>query len=250
MSFTNKVVLVTGASSGIGAATAKSFSKEGADVAMVGRNEAKLKKVAQECANIGKSPLVIIADLAKDEDADRVIKETVEKYGKLDVLVNNAGLAIFGCLSDGKAVSAYDEIMRVNVRAVIQLTTLATPHLIKTKGNVVNISSVVGKMVLKVPQYLSYAISKAAIDHFTRYAAVELASSGVRVNAVSPGPVRTDFLDNCGASMTWDELGSYQPLKRVSEPEEIADIVLFLASDKAKGVTGSDYVCDNGGSYQ
>ncbi|KAM3968831.1 LOW QUALITY PROTEIN: 3-oxoacyl-[acyl-carrier-protein] reductase FabG-like [Aphomia sociella] len=245
MSFAGKIILVTGASSGIGAATAIQFAKEGADVAIVGRNEDKLKKVVEKFKEIGKTPLVITADVSIDADARRIIKETIDKFQKLDVLVNNAGLGRYGTILDGKVLESYDAIMDTNVRAVIQLTTLSAPHLVKSKGNIVNVSSVAGVSVLNDPVLMAYCISKAAVNHFTLGAALELAPSGVRVNAVSPGPVRT-VLENSGSIFEWDYLGDLTALGRVSEPDEIANVVLFLASDKAIGVTGSNYVVDNG----
>ncbi|XP_013188336.1 glucose 1-dehydrogenase-like [Amyelois transitella] len=246
MSFANKVVLITGGSSGIGATTAIFFAKEGADVAIVGRNQTKLKRVSEECAKNGKTPLVITAEMNKDDDVKRIVKETVEKFNKIDVLVNNAGISVTGTILDGKVLAAYDAIMSVNVRSVIQLTTLVAPYLVKTKGNIVNISSIAGKKV-RSTAYMAYNVSKAALDHFTRAAALELSASGVRVNAVSPGPVKTDFFDNCAMPVTADGLGDIMALKRASDPEEIANLILYLASDKARGITGSDFVCDNGG---
>ncbi|CAH2094138.1 unnamed protein product [Euphydryas editha] len=248
MSFTNKVVIVTGASSGIGAATAISFAKEGANVVIVGRKEQKLQKVKEECAKVGKVPLVVRADVSNDEDVKRVIEETIGKYGQIDVLVNNAGIIGFdGILSDN-IMSVFDSIMNTNLRGVVYMTHLAAPHIIKTKGNIINISSVLGKMTYKQIPMVCYSASKAALDHFTRHVAVDLAQYGVRVNTISPGPVKTDLLSNA-----YNEISTPQsddedktPLGRISDSEEIADLILFVASDKAKAITGSDYVTDNG----
>ncbi|XP_059046908.1 3-oxoacyl-[acyl-carrier-protein] reductase FabG-like [Achroia grisella] len=246
MSFSNKVVIVTGSSSGIGAATAVQFAKEGANVVIVGRKEDKLKNVFEICSRSGNTPLLIKADISNDDDAKRVISETINKFGKIDVLVNNAGISDGGTILDGTILKAYDSIMAVNVRAAVHLTALAAPHLVQTKGNIVNISSVAGK-IATIAGYLAYAVSKAALDHFTRGAALELSSSGVRVNSISPGPVRTDIIENSGIlNMSWDDMGNMTPLKRCSEPDEIAEIVLYLASEKARGITGSDFVSDNG----
>ncbi|XP_026754183.2 3-oxoacyl-[acyl-carrier-protein] reductase FabG-like [Galleria mellonella] len=245
MSFSGKVVLITGASSGIGAVTAIQYAKEEADVVIVGRNEAKLNDVIEKCKHVGKAPFVIKADVSIDEDARRIINETINKFGKLDVLINNAGFTKYGSILDGTVVDAYDKIMGTNVRAVIQLTTLATPHLIKSKGNIVNVSSVAG-FAVRLVQQNAYSLSKAAVNHFTKGAALELASYGVRVNAVSPGPVRTDFLENAGIKDTWDNFRNGVALRRISEPEEIADVILYLSSDKARGITGSNFLADNG----
>ncbi|CAG9564415.1 unnamed protein product [Danaus chrysippus] len=247
MSFKDKVVIVTGASSGIGAATAVGFSSEGARVVMVGRNESKLASVAARC----NKPLVVRADVGNDEDAKRIIDQTIEHFGQIDILVNNAGIGAWGTLVSGKLVESYDTVMQVNLRAVVNLTSLASPHLIKTKGNVINISSIGGLLPASGKSGLSmYAVSKAAINHFGACAAAELAEYGVRVNTVSPGPVVTDILDNSKSSITWDDFKKMTALDRVSQPEEIADLVMFLASDKAKAITGSNYVSDNGVSVK
>ncbi|XP_063389005.1 3-oxoacyl-[acyl-carrier-protein] reductase FabG-like [Cydia fagiglandana] len=250
MSFANKVVIVTGASSGIGAATALLFAEEGADVVLVARTQAKLAAVAKNIEALAKKkPLIIQADLSKEADTATVIPKTVKHFGKLDVLVNNAGIASEGCLLDGKALQAYDDVMKTNVRAVIQLTSLAAPYLIQTKGNVVNISSVAELTPSKIPAFMFYAVSKAALGHFTRCAALELAPSGVRVNSVNPGPVENEFMTNNKLSNADDlkvTLTDYTALGYIAKNDEIGRVILFLASDKARSITGSTYVIDNG----
>ncbi|XP_050667711.1 3-oxoacyl-[acyl-carrier-protein] reductase FabG-like isoform X1 [Leptidea sinapis] len=218
MSFLNKVVLVTGASSGIGAATAQLFAKEGAKVALVGRNVKKLNKVAEKCQS--NAIHVIRADISHDDEAKTVMDTTISKFEKLDVLVNNAGISQYATIFDENLMKCYDEIMKINVRAHVYMTHLAVPHLIE---------------------------SKAGMDHFTRAAAKELAPHGVRVNSVSPGPVRTDIMENSGyIDVSWDEAKHLTMLHKISEPEEIADLITFLASEKARSITGSNYICDNG----
>nr|XP_026498320.1 uncharacterized protein LOC113402324 isoform X1 [Vanessa tameamea] len=242
MSFKNKVVIVTGASSGIGAAAAIAFSADGARVVLVGRDNTKLKAVAAKCTN----PLVILADLSKDEDVKRIVDETIKKFGQLDVLVNNAGMAVLASLLEGDMMKSYDTVMNVNVRAVVYLTNLAAPYLIKTKGNVVNISSVSGYLTPFTSSTINYNISKAALNHFTACAATELGLHGVRVNGICPGPVRTDFFSNNKYSTSWDDLSNITQLGRVSEANEIADLIMYLASDKAKSITGSNHTIDCG----
>ncbi|XP_072934705.1 L-fucose dehydrogenase-like [Epargyreus clarus] len=242
MSFKNKVVLVTGGSSGIGAAIAIAFAKEGANVAIVGRNESKLAAVAQKCGNA----LVINADVSNDDDVTRIVQTTVDTFGQIDVLVNNAGISRPGSITDGRLIQAYDEVIATNLRAPMKLTSLASPHLIKTKGNIINISAIGGQFAPSVPQLIPYCVSKAALNNFTLGSALEMSKHGVRVNAVSPGPVYTDILENSKYPNNWDVFKQHTALDRVSEPEEIADLVLFLASDKAKSITGANYVADNG----
>ncbi|XP_063368958.1 uncharacterized oxidoreductase TM_0325-like isoform X1 [Cydia amplana] len=225
------------------------FAKEGADVALVARTQAKLAAVAKNIEALGRKALVIQADLSKEADTATVVPKTVEHFGKLDVLVNNAGISPAGSLTEGTVLQAYDEVMKTNVRAVIQLTSFAAPYLAKTKGNVVNISSVVALRPCKNPELLPYFVSKAALDHFARCAAVELASSGVRVNTVKPGPVDNDFNSN-------NSLGDPKVIRQtlidatlqgfIATNEEIGGVILFLASDKARSITGCNYVMDNG----
>lgn len=245
MSFTNKVVLVTGASGGIGAATALMFAKEGANVVIVGRNEEKLKNVNADFDKIGKRPLVIKADVSKEDEAKSIIKQTIDAFGKLDVLVNNAGILRQDNIYDTSFMNVFDEVMNTNLRAVVLLTNLAVPYLVETKGNIVNVSSVAAQRV-KPTQLVSYKTSKAGLNHFTRCIALELAAHGVRVNTVSPGPVATDIFDAGSMEDYLETLKKSTALGRIGQPEEISDIILFLASDKAKSITGSDYVSDNG----
>ncbi|XP_014361234.2 3-oxoacyl-[acyl-carrier-protein] reductase FabG [Papilio machaon] len=247
MSFNNKVVIVTGSSSGIGAAAAIAFAKEGANVVIVGRNEEKMKNVSNKCESFGKKPLVVKADVSNDADAKRIVNETLNKFGKLDILVNNAGIAEQSELTSDDFMKSFDRVMNINLRAAVYITHLATPHLIKTKGNIINISSIAGTVNSGSSTLIAYCTSKAGLNHFSRGIALKLAEHGVRVNIISPGPVRTDILDNLSIpNLNWDSFKETTPLKRYSEPEEIADLILFLASDKAKGITGSEFVSDNG----
>ncbi|XP_026740268.1 uncharacterized protein LOC113502780 [Trichoplusia ni] len=246
MSFKNKVVLITGGSSGIGAATAELFAKEGADVAIVARNEVKLKNTAAKCEKLGAKVLIIKADVAVDSDLKTIVKKTVERFNKLDVLVNNAGILTEATVADENLIEVFDRTINTNLRSTVYLTNLAVPYLIKTKGNVINISSILGTSTLGNPKYLSYCVSKAGMDHFTRSAALQLTSSGVRVNTVSPGATRTDVLSNAGIQADWDETAKNIRAGRISEPEEIGDLIVFLASDKARSITGSNYYIDNG----
>ncbi|XP_075984017.1 3-oxoacyl-[acyl-carrier-protein] reductase FabG-like [Anticarsia gemmatalis] len=246
MSFVNKVVLVTGAGSGIGEATAILFAKEGATVVIVDRNEETANKTAEKCKEFGNKVLVIKTNVTKDDEAKNAIETTIKTFGKLDVLINNAGIAKIVSILSGKIMESYDEVMNTNLRSVVLLTSLAAPYLVKTKGCIVNTCSVTGVAERTGSEYPIYAVSKAGIASFTRLSAIELAPSGVRVNAVSPGPVITNLLTNSGVEMTFDESPATTVLNRVSEPQEIADLIVYLASDKARSITGSNYVIDNG----
>ncbi|CAH2267572.1 jg11861 [Pararge aegeria aegeria] len=243
MDFNNKVVLVTGASSGIGASVAIAFSAAGAKVVMVGRNETKLKTVAAKC----KDPLVVIADMTKDDDVKRIMDQTIKKFGQLDILINNAGLSSPGPLMESEnTMRSYDLIFSTNVRGLVHMTSVAAPHLVKTKGNIVNISSVAAIITPNFKGTTNYYVSKAAVNHFGLCAAAELAPYGIRVNTISPGPVKTDFIANAKLDADYEFIKTKTALNRITEPEEIADLVLFVASDKAKGITGSNFLSDNG----
>lgn len=246
MSFKNKVVIVTGAGSGMGAATALLFAEEEAQVVIVDFNESRAQTTAEKCEEYGKKALVIVADVSKHKDDEKIIKETIDNFGRIDILINIAGTVREDKILDGTILENYDTIMDTNLRSVVTLTTLAAPHLAKTKGCIVNMSSVASMEVRTGSVYSSYCVSKAAVDSFTRVSAFELASSGVRVNAVNPGPVHTNILVHAGVSGSFYEAGELTALKKASQPKEVANLILYLASDKAGSITGACYLIDNG----
>ncbi|XP_004922727.1 3-oxoacyl-[acyl-carrier-protein] reductase FabG [Bombyx mori] len=248
MSFTNKVVLITGGGSGIGAATAILFTREDAQVAIVGRTEEKLTKVAEECEKYGKRPLVIKADVSIDEELNTIIDKTVTQYGKLDILVNNAGITVLTKLLDADLVQNFDKIVKVNLRAIVSLSNKAAPHIINTKGSIINVSSILSTKVRG--DQIIYGSLKAALDYFTRASALDLAPYGVRVNAVNPGYTKTNLLNFFGQEDIWERLIPRIPLGKCAEASEVGNMILYLASDKAKSVTGSTYVIDNGSMHK
>lgn len=252
MSFHNKAVLVTGSSSGIGAAVAVQFAAERAYIAIVGRNKIKLANVSAECEEKGSKPLVIEADLTKDEDVKRTVETTVQHYGRLDILVNSAGIIGPTNILDDSCMRTFDKVIRINLRATVHVTNIAAPYLIHTKGNIINICGVSAVSILRNSGAFADCASKAAVEHFTRCIAAELAPKGVRVNAVNPGAVKTDLIANMGVrheafmKSIWARLQNLTALDRMSDPSEIANIVLFLASDKAQSITGASILSDNG----
>lgn len=249
MDFNDKVVVITGASSGIGAATAIYFSKQSAKLSLVGRKENNLRRIGLYCEKAkGIKPLTIVADLTDDANVEKIVNETIEHFGRIDVLVNNAGIVAMGGIKNS-SIEAYDRVMSTNMRAVYHLTMLCTPHLIESKGCIVNVSSVLGSKASSMA--LAYNVSKAALDHFTRCTALELAPDGVRVNSVNPGFVKTNIMKDLG--LTDDQLELYAknavgktPLKKIVEAEEVAGVIAHLASDKAKSITGTCNVIDGG----
>lgn len=247
MSFAGKVILITGGSSGIGADAAIHLSKLGAAIAIVGRNAQRLNDVAKTIRETGSAdPLEIVADVTTD--AERIIHETISKFGKLDVLINNAGIFIL-CNEALGTLDAYDQIMNTNVRSVLALTKLAVPHLERTKGNVVNISSIAAVEI--VPDGIAYAMSKAALDHFTRNAAVELAANGIRVNSVNPGAIVTPIFESVGlgkeeAAKFIEHCNATYPVGRVGNVSDTSNAIAFLAHDTASFITGHILIVDGG----
>ena len=239
---------MTGATSGIGQACALAFAAAGANVAAVGRKEEALRDVEQKIRDAGGKPLTIKADLSNEQDSGRAIEEAIRVFGGIDVLVNAAGHISSGTI-ENTSLEAWDEMMNVNVRAAFQLMQKALPSLIERRGNIVNVSSVTGLRAF--PGVLAYCVSKAALDQLTRCASLELASKGVRVNAVNPGVVVTEIHKRGG--MTEEAYSAFlehskttHPLGRTGRPEEIASLVLYLASDDASWITGATYSIDGG----
>uniref|UniRef100_A0A8W7PSD5 Ketoreductase domain-containing protein n=1 Tax=Anopheles coluzzii TaxID=1518534 RepID=A0A8W7PSD5_ANOCL len=245
MNLAGKVVLITGASSGIGAATALKFSQLGASLALTGRKLDNLNEVASQC---GGSPFVVAGDISKEADTERVLKATIEKYGKLDVLVNNAGIIETGTI-ETTSLEQYDRVMNTNIRAVYYLTMLAVPHLLQSQGNVVNVSSVNG--IRSFPGVLAYNLSKMAVDQFTRCVALELAAKGVRVNCVNPGVTVTNLhkrggMDEQTYAKFLEHSKNTHAMGRPGQASEVADAIVFLASDAASFITGASLPIDGG----
>ena len=246
--FDGKVAFVTGATSGIGRACAIAFAHAAARVVCVGRKQDALADVARKIREIGGEPLTIQADLFAEHEAERAVTHAVQMFGGIDVLVNAAGHINSGTI-ENTSLQAWDDMMNVNVRAVFQLMQKALPSLIERQGNIVNVSSVTGLRAF--PGVLAYCVSKAALDQLTRCASLELAAKGVRVNAVNPGVVVTQIHKRGGMSdeayaAFLDHSKQTHPLGRTGRPEEIADLVLYLASDKASWITGATYSIDGG----
>ena len=251
--FDGQVVLVTGATSGIGRAVAVRFVESGAQVMATGRNVDALNVLKEELTN-GLEPEaieVMAGDVTDDGFRRQLVEKTVARFGRLDVLVNAAGFIASGTI-ENTSLEDYDRMMDVNVRSVFHLTQLSVPHLETTKGNIVNVSSVTGLRAF--PGILSYCVSKAGVDQLTRCVALELAAKGIRVNAVNPGVVVTNLHRNSG--MQEDAYAKFlehskttHPMGRVGESREVADLIAFLASKEAGWITG-DTVSIDGGRHQ
>ena len=243
-----KVALVTGASSGIGRATALRFAEEGAQVVLIGRARKALAEVAEEIGRGGGEAFAVVADVTTKAGAERAVRETVDDFDALDILVNAAGILANGTIED-TTLDAWDEMLNVNLRAVFHLMQLAAPHLIARRGNVVNVSSVTGLRAF--PGVLAYCVSKAGVDQLTRCAALELAPKGVRVNAVNPGVVVTEVhrrggMNDEAYANFLEHSKTTHPLGRVGHAREVAELILFLASERAAWITGATYSIDGG----
>ncbi|MGH9829560.1 MAG: SDR family oxidoreductase, partial [Blastocatellia bacterium] len=228
-----KRVIVTGASSGIGRATAEVFLSEGAHVALVARRLRPLEDVAEKF-EAGRAK-VVQADLSDSTETETAFSRAIAELGGLDVLVNAAGILKSGGL-EVTSLDLWDETMNINVRSLFHLMKLAVPQLERSRGSIVNVSSVTG--VRSFPGVLAYCVSKAAVDHLTRCTALELAPKGIRVNAVNPGVVVTELhraggMDEEAYKKFVEHGKTTHPLGRVGDAHEVADLIYFLASEKA-----------------
>ncbi len=245
-----QVVLVTGGSSGIGRATALRFASEGCKIALIGRRIDSLDQVVAAIRARGGEAKAIVADVTQQADIERVVHETAEAFGGIDVLINAAGIMASGTIETTR-LQDWDAMMNVNTRAPFYLIQVALPYLIERKGNIVNVSSVGGLRAF--PGILAYCASKAALDQLTRCIALEVASLGVRVNAVNPGVVitslhRTGGMDEDAYARFLEHSKTTHPLGRVGQPDEVAELIFFLASPKAGWITGVSYSIDGGRS--
>jgi NAD(P)-dependent dehydrogenase (short-subunit alcohol dehydrogenase family) len=244
-----KVVIVTGASSGIGRASALTFANAGATVVAVGRNEKELLALVKDAGEQG-TIKPHLADVMELSQLDRIVTETIHNHGQIDVLVNSAGVIKNGNI-ENTTIDDWDKMMHINVRSVFLLIQKCVPYLEETRGNVVNVSSVTGTRAF--PNVLSYCVSKAAVDQLTRCSALELAAKGIRVNAVNPGVVVTNLHKRGGMveeayEKFLDNAKNTHPIGRPGNPDEVAELIYYLASDKASWITGVTYAIDGGRS--
>jgi NAD(P)-dependent dehydrogenase (short-subunit alcohol dehydrogenase family) len=241
-------VVVTGASSGIGRATALRFVREGASVFAVGRRVKPLEDLGHELRGASGAYRPFEADVTSSDAPDAIVSAAVAAFGGITTVVNAAGIIANGTI-ENTTDHAWDEMLDINLRAPFRLMRAAMPHLIRAKGSVVNVSSVTGLRAF--PGVLAYCVSKAGMDQLTRCAALETAPHGVRVNAVNPGVTISNLHRRSG--MTEDAYAAFlerskqtHPLGRAGTPEEIADLIWFLASDQAGWITGETISIDGG----
>jgi NAD(P)-dependent dehydrogenase (short-subunit alcohol dehydrogenase family) len=241
-------VVVTGASSGIGRATARRFAREAASVFAVGRKAKALEEMAQELRGLPGACRTFESDVTGAGAPDAIVEAAVSAFGGITTIVNAAGIIGTGTIENTND-QGWDEMLDVNLRAPFRLMRAAAPHLKRSKGSIVNVSSVTGLRAF--PGVLAYCVSKAGMDQLTRCAALEMAPHGVRVNAVNPGVTISNLHRRSG--MTEEAYAAFlersketHPLGRAGNPEEIADLIWFLASDQSGWITGETISIDGG----
>ncbi|KAH9627681.1 hypothetical protein HF086_016835 [Spodoptera exigua] len=249
MSFINKVVLVTGAGSGIGQAISLQFAKYTARLSLVDKDEANLKKTGEQCQKLIRAKvLTTVAELRQEDDIKKAVANTKAEFGRIDIVVNCAGIYKPTSIFDSNLVELFDDVMASNLRSVVFLISCVVDELAETKGNIINIT---GQMrALGAFKGIAYQTVIAALEHLTTSLASDLAPKGVRVNSISPGVVKTNILENAGvkpeeSEAFWNEASSY-PLNKLVKTEDVAEFVTFLASDKARAMTGCTYSIDAG----
>ena len=245
MRLQGKVALITGAAHGMGAEDARLFAREGAKVAIADIREEDARKVEAEIAEAGGEAMVIMLDVSKEAQWEQAIAAVVSKFGKLDILVNNAGISGSG-ESDSSSTDAWDRLIDINAKSVFLGMKHAIPEMEKIGGGaIVNISSISG-LVGQESIHPGYNASKGAVRLVTKAAAVQHAKSGIRVNSVHPGmlpPMLTSFQRG---DPNREAMNANVPMGREGEPIEVANAVLFLASDEASYITGTELVVDGG----
>jgi NAD(P)-dependent dehydrogenase (short-subunit alcohol dehydrogenase family) len=241
-SFTGKVVLVTGGTSGIGKATAMAFAHAGAKVVLSGRREKEGAQVVAEIKKLGGDAAFVRADVAKDADVKAMVKFAVDKFGRLDIAFNNAGVEWKGPLEQATEAE-YERIFDINVWGVLNSIRHEIPMMLKNGGGaIINTSSGAGHVGFAGASV--YIASKHAVEGLTKSLALEFAKQNIRINAVAPGPIATEMWDRFAEDGAGDQLVSIVPVGRVGASDEIAAAVLYLASDAAKFTTGTSLVVD------
>ena len=243
----DKVAIISGGNTGIGQAISLRFAEEGATVIIAARNADTAQETLRQVREIGTDGLFISCDVTDINQCEAVIKESIERYGKLDTLINNAGIIYRNSTVVDTSAEEWKHTFDVNVNGTFYLSKFAIPYLEKTNGTVVNMASYVGLVGFAgIP---AYCASKGAIIQLTRAMALDHAPAGVRVNCVCPGSVHTEMITSAweqygdGAEEGWS---SKHPLGRIAQPKEIADAVLYLASDESSFLTGVALPVDGG----
>lgn len=240
--FKNKVALITGATSGIGESTAKAFAKEGASVVLVGRNIEKGKNIEQEIISTGAKATFIQCNVSNSEEVQKMVEKAVETFGKIDILFNNAGVMLQSMEIEKMPLEDWQKTMDINLTGTFLVSKYAKPYIVKEKGNIINNASIAGLQHYAAGRSYAYSASKAAVIQFSHQMAKNYGEEGVRVNCICPGIVDTPILGDRDRSVYAESV----PLKRLAKPEDIAKVVMFLASEEANYLTGVVLPIDGG----
>ena len=249
----NKNAVITGGSDGIGLGIAKAFAREGANLLLIGKDPEKLQRAQQELLNeFGVQVHTLSADLSKTETVTEVVKDIERLLSTVDILVNNAGLGKFIPFEQVDS-TLYDAHFNLNVKAPYFLTQGLLPALVKSKGNVINISSYFAHRMLPNRATTVYSATKGALNSFTKALAFEVGQLGVRVNAIAPGSISTPQFNRNLQALTPEKQAAFEamvkeiyPLQHIGTPEDIAKACVFLASDNASWITGTVLAVDGG----
>ncbi|NOW89871.1 SDR family oxidoreductase [Clostridium beijerinckii] len=230
-----KVAIITGASRGIGSAIARQLSALGAKVVVnYSNNEVKAEEVVEEITKSGEQAVAIKADVSNIKDVERLFSETITKFGKVDILVNNAGVILYKLLSD-VTEEEFDKLFNINVKGTYFACQQAMKHM-ENNGRIINFStSVVGSMF---PTYSVYAATKGAVEQITRQLAKEFGPKKITINAVAPGPINTELFNVGKTDEQIEAIRQMNSFGRIGEPDDIANAIEFLVSDKAQWITG------------
>ncbi len=240
----DKVAIVTGAGSGIGKAAAKLFAKEGAKVIVSDINEENGNSAVEELKKDGSEAFYVKADSSKPEDNESLVKKTLEQYGRLDIAVNNAGIGGPLGLTGEYPIDGWKKVIDINLSGVFYGMRYQLPAMLKNGGSIVNIASILGNAGTKFSP--AYVAAKHGVVGLTKAAALEYADKNIRINSVGPGYIKTPLVVNSLDKAALDTLVGLHPIGRLGESEEIAELILWLASPKASFVTGAYYPADGG----
>ena len=241
----NKIALITGAGSGIGEATALLFAKNGASIALADMDMDGANRVLAAIEKEGGKGMVMKTDVSKPAECEKLVSEAVKKFGRLDIAVNNAGIGGPAAAIGDYPIDGWDKVIAVNLSGVFYGMRYQIPAMLKNGGGtIVNMASILGKVGF--PMSSAYVSAKHGVVGLTENAALEYATQGVRVNAVGPGFIRTPLLDNNLNAEQLAGIAAMHPMQRLGEANEVAELVLWLVSDKSSFVTGSYYNVDGG----
>jgi NAD(P)-dependent dehydrogenase (short-subunit alcohol dehydrogenase family) len=243
--FAGKVVIVTGATSGIGAATVAAFASAGAQVAFNGRREALGRRVEADIRSAGGEAVYLKSDIRDAGQVERFVSDVVERYGRLDVAFNNAGIDLPPAPIADTNIAGFDDQIATNLRGVFVSMKYEMPHLVRSNGAMINMASIGGRHAF--PNIVAYGASKAAVIHMTRAAAQEYGRT-VRINAIAPGAIESPMLERVRRDwkVTNEQLIAPYPMRRVGTPDEVAALVMFLASGQSSYLSGHVIGIDGG----